>query len=175
MIEESEPKEEKVYPKIEFDINDLQVVSVNDMYAVRRGRGRSVFRSAKYEAFAEAMTWQIRVKVPRKQIDNFIHILYNDKGLGVRFSMLVEMPEGKFFRTDSSNLIKSFEDVVKNYFLLDDSRNCTVIVEKRICPEKKWNTKVKLEIYELPFPVKKDKWQRVVAEEELKWRKRGVG
>ena len=68
MIEQEEKKEQEsvVYPVIEFDIEDLQVVSVNDMYSVNRGRGRAIRRSSKYEQFSTNMKWQLRQKVPRK-------------------------------------------------------------------------------------------------------------
>lgn len=170
MIEQEDKKEQEsvVYPVIEFDVEDLQVVSVNDMYSVNRGRGRAIRRSSKYEQFSTNMKWQLRQKVPRKQIHNFIKTLYGDKNLAVSLSIEVSIPKRSFFRSDCSNLIKSFEDVIKEDFELDDSRNCPVTISKRLSPDTKWNTHVRLEIHKLPYEVKEDKWPRVLPEDRLK-------
>lgn len=121
---------------LEIVIHEITPVSANDMYFVPRKLGKMI-KTPHYRSFESSMKERLEELVTPESISEFMDKL-DDPSFAINFTIDLFMPDDEFYRRDSSNYLKTVEDIVKNHIGIDDSRNKKVSAEKFISETGKW-------------------------------------
>lgn len=123
---------------VAFEILSPKVMSTNDMYMhpVRKckdGRYRSfVCKSPSLKEFQAWYEEKLKECIDDESVTLLQTIVKGGDLNGLSLKIEYGMPENELYEHDASNFIKSIEDCIVKRIGVDDSRNLSVSVEKRV-------------------------------------------
>lgn len=150
---------------IDFDIPDIEIASTNEMYMPRPKRGRNgrwtayVTKTGEMRDFEERVTPLLETLIPDETVEELVDDL-KDVQRAIRLEFTYYLPPSPFFTSDASNYVKTIEDRIKERIGIDDVRNCEVVLRKVLSDSV--STHVRLETYDLDYPIPEDRWPKKV-------------
>ena len=150
---------------IEFDIDDIEIASTNEMYMPRPKRTKTgkwtayVTKTNEMRQFEESVNPLLESFIQNDIIDE-LHKELEDKQKAIRLELTYYLPSFPFFTSDASNYVKTIEDRIKERIDIDDVRNCEVILRKVLSDN--LSTHIKLETYDLDYKIPENKWPKKI-------------
>ena len=117
-----------------FDINDVDMVSTNNMYLPRpcnHGKHAYLTKSTYLKKFQGLMEPLLDVKITKEQVDSIQREAdeYGDD-FAIRLWVKFYFTHGKYLREDTSNYIKALEDCITQRTGIDDRKHFELHLKK---------------------------------------------
>ena len=123
---------------IEIELESPELISVNEQYMhpvrkTKTGKYYSYFAPApKLKKVQEYFRNELSEKIKDEDIEKLKIFVESSKGCGLKFTMILGLPEVDLREYDISNFIKSTEDCLVTRTGIDDSRHYRIEAEKRL-------------------------------------------